>query len=164
MKKNITHLVKCTDVKSPTKIWPILEVFGHKWGNLTWIKLLITEICNLLTYKIFIFGQVMAKNGVHAHIWLYVFWPGWKFLWKLRRLLSIVGGEKSKLWCLFFSFGFLGHFWWGNGRENHASPIWFWASKPDQKFGPPGGPFESPAISKSCLRNVQGWTPPPPLI
>ena len=56
--------------------------------------------------KIFIFGQVMAKNGVHAHIWAYVFWPLLSHFWpnwteayygsSEYHYLSI-GDQKSKL-------------------------------------------------------------------
>ena len=37
------------------------------------------------------------------------------------QILSI-GGEKSELWCLFFSFDFLGYFWRENGRGHQAPP------------------------------------------
>ena len=65
--------------------------------------------------KIFIFGQVMAKNGAHAHIWAYVFWPIWvnwaeNFYGNSGDYYLSIGGEKSKLWCLFFSFDFLATF------------------------------------------------------
>ena len=48
------------------------------------------------------------------------------------------------------------HFW----RKMDAAttrPLWFGASKPDQKVGPLGGPFESTtiSISKLCFRNFQ---------
>ena len=33
------------------------------------------------------------------------------------------------------------------------APLWFGASKPDQKVGPIGGTFKSTDISESCFRN-----------
>ena len=51
---------------------------------------------------------------------------------------------------LLIFFDFLGHFW----RENERG-----SSKPNQKVGPLGGPFGPTAMSESCLRNFQAWTP-----
>ena len=95
--------------------------------------------------KIFIFGQVMVKNGTHAHIWAYVFWP----IWKLRRLLSIDWYWKIQIMVLIFDFWFLGH----------PIPLWSGVSKPGQKVGTLRGPFGPTTISKLCFRNFQGWTP-----
>ena len=63
--------------------------------------------------KIFIFCQVMSKKWRTCPNLSIRFWAitqtffgqlGWKFLWELRRLLSI--DWLSKLWCLFVSFDF----------------------------------------------------------
>ena len=40
-----------------------------------------------------------------------------------------------------------------------TTPLWSGASKPNQKVGPPNGPFRSITISKKCFRKFKGWTP-----
>ena len=55
----------------------------------------------------------MDKKGAHAHIRAYDFWANWvenSYENSGNYYLSI-GDEKTKLWCLFFIFDFLGHFW-----------------------------------------------------
>ena len=54
-----------------------------------------------------------------------------------------IGIEKSRFWALFVIFDFL-------GPDKGRCPTG--ASKPDQKFDPPGGNFGSPVISKSCFQ------------
>ena len=107
--------------------------------------------------KIFIFGKVMAKKWLYAHIWAYVN-SNWA---------EIVSGstgdyylsidlEKLKLLCLFFIFDILGHFWQENGRGHHTCLFESGAcSKPYQKVSALGGPVGPTAISKSCFRNFQ---------
>ena len=72
----------------------------------------------LVSLKIFIFGQVMAKNSTHAHILAYVFCHnspifgliGLKFVIEAKEII-IYGIDfwwKFKLWCYFLHFWFLG--------------------------------------------------------
>ena len=79
------------------------------------------------------------KNTAHAHIWACVFGhnsaifcANWaeNFYGNPRDYYLSIGGEKSKLLCLFFSFDFLDHFWRENGRGHHK-----------QKVGPLGERF-----------------------
>ena len=105
----------------------------------------------------FIKIHICPINGAYAHTFLDITQPslGWKFFMETQETNYLsIGGEKSKVWYLFFSFNFFDHFWQENGRRHHKRPLWFEASKPDQTFGPIGGPFGSNAISKSCFRNL----------
>ena len=43
----------------------------------------------------------------------------------------------------------------GTWAWSPRAPLLVWASKPNQKFGPLGGPFGPITISKSCFRNFQ---------
>ena len=80
---------------------------------------------------------------------------GRKFLWELRRLLSINRWWQIQVMILFFILDFWSNLWQENGCGHHKSG----ASKPKQKVGPLGGPFGPTAISKSYFRNFQAWTP-----
>ena len=137
-----------------------------------WIYIYLLE--SWFHSKIFIFGQDMAKNGAHAHIWVHTFFGhnsaifrpiDSKFLREIRILLSIDWWWEIQFMMLIFQSLFMGHFWRENGCGHHACPLWFKASKPDQKVGPLDGPFGSTAISKLCCRNFQCWlvNPRPPL-
>ena len=132
-------LLKRTDAKSQTEIHdqfcPFLEVFGHKWGNLSWsIKLWITVIHWYESNK---FGFI--KN---CHIWpkmtgMPIFWLiGLTiFMGTQETIIYRLMVKKSKL---FFGFDFLGHFWRGNGRGHHTAhaPLMVWGLQTRPKNWP----------------------------
>ena len=55
----------------------IFEFFRHRFNISVYfdLRIQIAENMVLVSLKIFIFNQVMAKNFAHAQIWAYVFWP-----------------------------------------------------------------------------------------
>ena len=88
--------------------------------------------------------HICPSYGQKLHICPYLgirffcnFWANWAEIFHGSsgdHYLSI-GDEKSKLWCLFFIFHFLGHFKQEKGRRrgHQARPLWSGASKPNQK-------------------------------
>ena len=93
----------------------------------------------------------MAKSGMHAHIWAYVFGHNSAIFGpiglkrrELRRLLSIDWWWQIQVMMLSFHFWILGNFWRENGRVHHARPLCSGASKPDLKVGPIGELLDQP--------------------
>ena len=129
-----------------------------------------TILCNLLVQikyswfhsKIFIFGQVMVKKW---HVWPYL---------GIRSLANwaenFYGNSGDYYLYIYSSYNAYFHFWFFGPL---LAGKWTWPPQApfmvrclqtqpsNQNVGPLNGPFKSTAISKSCLRNCQGWPPSP---
>ena len=105
-------LIWTTEIYTKTQTWIVRDCmanfakvlgFWHKLDVLIYIDYWVTNCrehiviywykSNSVDSKIFIFGQLMAKKGVHAHIFSH-FEANWTEFFKGAQ-------EKFKLWCLF---------------------------------------------------------------
>ena len=172
--KNVRALafwVSAFYTKTQIEIWPLLSIFRGFLKNYTFQHILSYKLhrtCNSMVQiewcwfylKIFIFGQVMAKNVAHAHIWAYIFW--------LIGLKVFMGTQETIIYRLVVrNLSYDAYFsvliFWGKmgvATTRPHAPLIFWGLQTQSKSWPTGWTFWANRYLKIMFSKFSGVNPP----